>query len=440
MNAPKRSVFSRIDESRDDLVRFLSEYVQHKSINPTRALDFEPGGTTDCQRWLNDQLTKYGCFDQVELIQAGPDDFNVVATMRASAPQEHRSILFNGHTDVVPVTEQEYDEWSGGDPWSGHVENGTLFGRGASDMKGGNAAVVWAMRALADMDFVPPGQATATFIIGEESGEEELGPGHILGLGYTADIAIITEPSGLEVCPAAVGWFFFQVAVQGEAAHAAGRARSIHPSAEGVIGVNAIDIMGRVLSRLRDLEQQWALYEKHPLMAAGTMAMNPVHIAGGGRQATTPDACSAILAVTLSPNRTCAEVIAEIERVIETVAVGDVWLSAHPPKVTFPYLHTFYDPINLPADHPAVSTLAHAVADATGTSKGVGIMPTPSDANLFSAAGQPSMICGPGQLVGSGVHGLNERIEVDSVVQAAKSYAAMIVDWCSQRREELPVV
>jgi formylaminopyrimidine deformylase len=433
-NPVKRAAYAEIDDSRADLVEFLAEYVQHKSINPSRALDFEPGGTTECQRWLLDRLSGLGCFEDVELLQAGPDDFNVVATMNAGSPHDHRSILFNGHSDVVPVTQEHYNQWSGGDPWSGHVRDGAVFGRGTSDMKGGNAAVVWAMRALSEVGFVPLGRATASFIIGEESGEVDLGPHHILGEGYAADIAVITEPSGLEVCPAAVGWFFFQVVVRGEAVHAAGRARSIHPSSDGVTGVNAIDLMTRIMERLRDLEQQWALYEKHPLMEPGTMALNPVQIQGGGMQATTPDLCSAVWAATLSPNRPCAEVIAEITRVIDTVAVGDAWLQANPPDVVFPFLHTYYDPIDLPIDHPAVRTLARAVAEATGAAKRVGIMPTPTDANLFAAAGQPALVCGPGQLVGSGVHGLNEHIKIDGVVQAAKAYAAMIVEWCSQDR------
>jgi acetylornithine deacetylase len=435
MSVTKDEVFAEVERGREDLVAFLTEYIRHKSINPQRELDFEPGGTTDCQRWLSNSLSDLGCFEEVKLVQAGPDDFNVIASMRSSAPKTHRSVLFNGHSDVVPVTQQHYDQWLGGDPWSGHVVDGVLYGRGASDMKGGNAAIVWAIRALAKAGVVPPGQVTAAFIIGEESGEVDLGPRNVMDNGCKADMAVIAEPTGLDVCPAAVGWFFFQIAVEGEAGHAAGRVRSIHPSPEGVVGVNAIELMDRILARLRDLEQQWGLYEKHPLMVPGTMAMNPVQIEGGGMQATTPDACSAVLAVTLSPNRSCAEVIAEIERVIATVAVGDPWLSKHPPVVTFPFLHTFYDPIDIPVDHPAVRSLSDAVSEVTGNAKPISLMRTPSDANLFAAAGQPAIVCGPGKLVGNGVHGLNEHIEIDEVVQAAKAYAAMILDWCSRPKK-----
>ena len=430
----KAKAISWIEDSKVDLVDFLSDYVQHKSINPTRALDFEAGGTTECQRWLKDFLVGLSCFENVELLQAGLDDFNVVATMRSSSPESHQSIMFNGHSDVVPVTEPEYLEWIGGDPWSGHVADGFLYGRGSSDMKGGSAAIIWAMQAVAKTGFIPSGQATATFIVGEESGEADIGPNNIIKNGYIADIAVIAEPTDLEVCPASVGWFFFRLDVFGEAAHAAGRLRSIYPSTDGVIGVNAIELMGRIMSRLRDLEQQWGLQEKHPLMEPGTMAMNPVQISGGGYQATTPELCSAVWAVTLSPNRTCTDVLDEIKRTIDSVTIGDKWLTNNPPQITFPYLHIEFEPVNISPDHLACKTLLKSALDVTGVERGFSLMKTPSDANLFHAAGQPTIVCGPGQLVGSGVHGLNERVEIEAVVKAAKIFALMIIDWCSLKK------
>lgn len=301
-------------------------------------------------------------------------------------------------------------------------------------MKGGSTAIIWAMQALAESGFVPPGRAIASFIVGEESGEAEIGPLNIIKNGYIADIAIVAEPTDLEVCPASVGWFFFRLDVFGQAAHAAGRLRSIYPSTGGVIGVNAIEIMARIMSRLRDLENQWGIYEKHPLMEPGTMAMNIVQISGGGYQATTPELCSAVWAVTLSPNRSCTDVLEEIKKVIDSVTIGDNWLINNPPAVTFPYLHIEFEPVNISTEHIACRTLLKSALAVTGIERGFSLMKTPSDANLFHAAGQPTMVCGPGQLVGSGVHGLDERIEIESVVQAAKIFASMIVDWCSQEK------
>jgi acetylornithine deacetylase len=192
--------------------------------------------------------------------------------------------------------------------------------------------------------------------------------------------------------------------------------------------------MTRILDRLSQLEQQWGLYEHHPLMPPGTMAMCPVQISGGGMQATTADACSAVIAVTLSPNRSCAEVLDEIKKAVDAVCVGDPWLSKHPPVITYPFLHTNFDPINIPVGDPAVVSLAAAVRQVTANQAPIELMPTPSDANLFAAAGQPSMVCGPGQLVGNGVHGLDEHIDIDEVVKAAKIYATMVLDWCWQTK------
>ena len=68
----------------------------------------------------------------------------------ATGGRDRRSLMYNGHTDTVQVSPEQRAEWQGGDPWSGHIEDGKLYGRGATDMKGGNAAFAWAVRCLAD--------------------------------------------------------------------------------------------------------------------------------------------------------------------------------------------------------------------------------------------------------------------------------------------------
>ena len=75
--------------------------------------------------------------------------------------------------------------------------------------------------------------------------------------------------------------------------------------------------------------------------------------------------------------------------------------------------------------------MLEAVRSAGLPSAGFACMPTPSDANFFAEDGQPVIICGPGNLFGNGVHGLNEHIEIDFLLKAAKAYAAFIIDYCS---------
>ncbi len=429
-----REVHAVIESNRAAIQEFLAEYVRHRSIDPRRELDVEPGETNACQEWLYEQLVALGSFESVERLAAGPDQITVAARLPASAPDDHRSLTFNGHSDVVPVTADQYDEWIGGDPWSGQVLNGYLYGRGAADMKGGSAAFIWAVHSLIEAGVVPPGRCSVAFTVGEESGNKDIGPLAILREGYGSDLMLIGEPTGLEVCAAAVGWFFFRVEVTGQAAHAAGRGQSIHPSAEGAVGVNAIDNMSRIMARLRDLEAQWGLHERYPLMDPGTMAINPIHIDGGALQATTPDYCAAEFTVVVSPNRTCQEAIDQIRAAVESVTVGDVWLTANPPTITAPFLQDVYEPVPLAADPLARETLLRA-RNQVGTPGRLALLATPSDANFFAAEGQETLVCGPGRLVGDGVHGLDERVSIDSVIDAAKTYASFVIEWCSNKNK-----
>ncbi|MDF3043739.1 MAG: acetylornithine deacetylase, partial [Thermomicrobiales bacterium] len=71
--------------------------------------------------------------------------------------------MYNGHTDTVQVSPEQRAEWLGGDPWSGHIAVGKLYGRGSTDMKGGNAAFAWAVRCLAAGGFRPAADLIVTY-------------------------------------------------------------------------------------------------------------------------------------------------------------------------------------------------------------------------------------------------------------------------------------
>jgi formylaminopyrimidine deformylase len=428
----KRRIFEIIDSTSDDLIGLLRDYVQRRSINPEREiLSVERGGTTRCQKWLHESLRSLGDFETVTSWTVSSGEMNVAAQLPASAPDAYQSIMFNGHSDVVPVTASEYDSWRGGDPWSGHVENGALYGRGACDMKGGNASVIWAARCLSKAGFVPKGRVTLTFTVGEESGNADLGPYSVKRRRFPSDVIVVTEPTNLNVCCAAVGWFFFRVDAIGRASHAASRGASIYPSRATLpAGVNAIEALLPAIARLRDLERDWGIYEKHPLMQPGAATMNIVKISGGGDQATTPEACHAVWAAVVAPNRRCIHVRDEIERVVESAGVTDRWLTGTPLKLTAPYLQGYFDPVDTPISHSACAPLLSAVRSA-GVPAEFACMPTPSDANFFAEDGQPVLVCGPGNLLGNGVHGLDEHLEIDSLIKAAKAYAAFMIDYSS---------
>ena len=128
-----------------------------------------------------------------------------------------RRILLVGHVDVVPPGDPA--TWTG-DPFSGDVRDGRLYGRGACDMKGGVVAILAALRAVAASGVADrfDGEVLAVSVPSEEDG----GQGMLAAIraGIVGDAAVITEPTGLDVVIAHAGALTFRLTVPGRAAHA----------------------------------------------------------------------------------------------------------------------------------------------------------------------------------------------------------------------------
>ncbi len=422
-----------IDETAPRLLAFLADYVRHPSVNPGRATAEEPGETRTCQEWLRDRLAEFGCFDELDLWEGAPGQPNLAAVVRGGGGPGGgtRALMYNGHTDTVQVSPEQRAEWRGGDPWSGQVEEGRLYGRGATDMKGGNAAFAWAVRCLRAAGFRPAADLIVTYSIGEETGEAEIGPLNVLARGYRAPLIVNGEPTNLRVAPATMGWFFFRITVEGKSLHPAARYRAIYPRPgdEPPAGVDAVEKARTIMDALSHLERDWALYQRHPVMPPGGMNLCHVSIEGGSYRAEMPPRCEVVYAVVYNPALTGDEVLAQIRAVIDGVAQTDSWLRQHPPVIDYPVIHRVLDPVNLPLDHEAVAALTGAFRTALGREPELGCLSGPCDANIMTGAGETTIIFGPGDLA-DGAHGTNESVPVDQVIDACKVYASLIVDWC----------
>lgn len=125
-----------------------------------------------------------------------------------------KSIILNGHIDVVPVGDEA--NWEH-DPFSGMIECGKLYGRGATDMKGGNVALLMAIESIIASGIKLKGDVIFQSVIEEESG----GAGTLAAVlrGYQADGAIIPEPTNMKLFPKQQGSMWFRITVTGKAAH-----------------------------------------------------------------------------------------------------------------------------------------------------------------------------------------------------------------------------
>jgi acetylornithine deacetylase len=170
-----------------------------------------------------------------------------------------KSLILNGHIDVVPLG--PLDMWAD-PPYSGRIIGDKLYGRGAGDMRGGQAAALYALDALKRINLQPASEVIFQSVPEEESTGNGTLMTHLKG--YRADAALIPEPMQEQLVRANVGVLWFQIEVRG---------RPVHVRAMGT-GVNAIDACWRVVGNLRELEAEWnqrhaqAAHfenEKHPL-------------------------------------------------------------------------------------------------------------------------------------------------------------------------------
>ncbi|MGH2369371.1 MAG: M20/M25/M40 family metallo-hydrolase, partial [Chloroflexota bacterium] len=284
MSAAKVAVVAAADRLFDEEVGFLRDLVRCPSTR---------GRTNDVQRRIAATLREMG-LDVAELgidrePIAGLPGFSpadwpyegliqVVGRLPAAAPGG-RSLILNGHVDVVSA--EPVDQWRR-DPWGGEIAEGRMYGRGTCDMKGGVAAMIFAVRAVQRAGVGLCGDVLVETVLDEECGGN--GTLSLLAQGYRADAAIIPEPSMLGFSTAQVGVLWCRVRVRGRASHAGTAAAA----------VNAIEKAYVVYRALKDLEQEVNRPEvRHPLYAGleHPLNYNIGVIQGGDWPSSVPGEC-----------------------------------------------------------------------------------------------------------------------------------------------------
>jgi acetylornithine deacetylase len=134
------------------------------------------------------------------------------------------------------------------------------------------------------------------------------------------------------------------------------------------------------------------------------------------------------------PDLGAAEVMSEIRETVDRVTRSDYWLRDHPPVLDLPLDSTseapwIKEPVNLPFDHPGVLTVAEVLQRVSRRDAVVETAPFVCDANFWFPLGQPSLIFGLGD-PSWGIHGTNEFLPVNDLIEAAKLFAAITMDWC----------
>ncbi len=426
------SVISSVNDRADEIIEFAAELIRQPSVNP----DLEANDLAErpAQEWLRDQFLEFRAFDAVDSWEVAENRPNVVAVRKGTGGG--RSLTWSAHTDVVPVTTEQAEQWSGAGPFSGEVRDGKLWGRGASDMKGAIAAYAMSTRILHELGVRLKGDLILSQACGEESGRRDIGCNTILERGYRSDLAIFPEPSNFRIYPTAKGELYFRLTVPGKSTHICNRnlvAQGLPHSVERP-GVSAIDNMLKYQLAFLELERQWLLWRTNPHVAPGGMFININTLQAGTSITSIPDSCDATGSLLFYPDLTADEVMSEIRATIARVTESDYWLRDHPPALDLPLDSAseapwIKEPVNMPFDHPGVLTIADALRSVSARDAVVETAPFVCDANFWFPLGQPSLIFGLGD-PSWGIHGTNEFLPVADLIEATKLFAAITMAWC----------
>ena len=318
------NIDAAIDGLRPAMIAFMQRLIQFQTL---------PGLEQQAQHFVADKLRTLSCevevlksdYSELETHPAFSDDgvsfderLNVVGTWAGSG--KGRSLILNGHMDVVPIGNVALWKFP---PWEGVVHEGKLHGRGACDMKAGLAAAIFAMQALRDVGFQPAGDARFESVIGEESG----GVGTLTTIvrGFSADAAVIMEPTRLRICPLHSGALSFRLRIRGRAIHASMKQ----------FGVSAIEKFQQVFAALEKLDARRHAQYDNPMFEfknnVAPICVGTMH--AGDWPSTVPEEVVAEGRFGVFPDESIADARAALVASLEEVIAADEWLSEHPPSL-----------------------------------------------------------------------------------------------------------
>ena len=378
----------------DPAIQLLEQLVAIDSVNPSLV----PGaaGESEIAMAIARHMRSLGL--EVHLQEVAPGRPNVIGVLDAGAPGP--SLMFCGHTDTVGVEGMTA-------PFSPAMRGGRLYGRGAQDMKSGVAAMIDAARVVRECR-PRRGRLIVAAVIDEEFAS--LGADELVRQ-WSADAAVVTEPTDLQIGIGHKGFAWFEIETRGRAAHGS-RPKD---------GRDAIFRMGRVLARLEALDRELQARPAHPVM--GTASLHASIIDGGRELSSYPDRCRLQMERRTIAGESAAAAGAEVQAILASLRAQDAELEATS-RLVFSR-----PPYETPAGHRLTAMLEQHAASRGVEAKTIG-MSFWTDAAVLGEAGIPSVLFGPG---GAGLHSTEEYVNVEEVVECRDVLASLAEGWLANR-------
>lgn len=376
----------------DEVTQLLSELVSIPSVNPMGLGETGPEFLeTRLSAFLESWLRDAGVDVVRQPVAPGRD--NLLA--RHDAPGARRTLLFDAHQDTVPTDGMIIP------PFEPRIEGGRLYGRGACDVKAGLAAMLIAFRRLHREK--PSGAASVIMACTADEEYTHMGSSKLAETQKGIDLAIVAEPTRLDLVYCHKGAVRWKIRTRGVACHSSTPQR----------GDNAIYRMAKVVDCLAEHAKELSLAEPHPVLGSPSLSVG--RIEGGQSVNIVPDACEIQIDRRMVPGETPLGCIDQV-RAFLTDRLGTLDdIEFDPPWVRMPALETDLGDLSQP--------LIGAVEAATGKKPELIGVPYGTDAGPLGEAGIPGVVFGPGDIAQA--HTRDEWVEIDQVKRAAEAYYQM---------------
>lgn len=430
-------VLENIDE--EEVVKLAKDMIQIRSF---------PGEERELAILLADLMNEHGI--KTKWFEVEPGRKQPLGTIKGTG--EGPSLMFNGHMDIDPIPfESSYPE---GDAWKPVIKDGLLYGNGILNMKGGLTALVMAGVAIKRARIKLKGDLLIAPVVGELQGG--IGTNHLIRKGIIPDMAVVPEPTNLDVRTLTAGVAKFLIHVSGITAHT---------SATDIIhNVNAVEKMTKVIDALSVLKvpskgEKKFTYDPDPRLP-GLPRMNIGGIIGGmGREyslqrpAMVPDFCTISIDVRYLVGMTVASIKRDIEKVIESCRKNDpdIRYEVEPPPATYkePWraMKMVFPPCGTSSDEYIVRALVENHKYITGNEPKVGpqipriggVITGGSyggnDSGHLFAAGTKAVSYGPASIQTDVWQ--HQNIPVEQLINCTKVLALTALSVCTKSKSEI---
>lgn len=394
-------MFKLTEQDKIELTEFLQALVRTPSLS---------GQEGDVARLLVSGMKSAG-FRQVFIDRIG----NAVGRV---GDENGPMLLYNGHMDTVGVTDPAAWEH---DPYGAIIENGTLFGRGACDMKGALAAMIWGTKLLDREGLLEHlrGELVVAGVVQEE-------PCEGLGMQFLVeeenlrpDWVVLGEATNLQLSRGHRGRLEIEVAAHGRSSHAS------RPD----LGENAVYNAAHLICAIENLSQN--MRGNDDLLGPGSLAVVLVESQAGSRN-VIPNIASFVIDRRLTLGETETMALAEVGDALAKQGLDAVLHVTEYKSTSYTGYQAkqrnYFPAWSLEADHPLVQKAVHTVQETLGYQPSVGKWDFGTDASYtMGVAGIPTIGFGPGDEANA--HTVNDQIRLEDVFKAALVYAHLALEF-----------